>query len=256
MKIKELNKAPLIGTRVWNLKKTKQGVVKNVDFDGRALIKWDEKDGEERCNNTCAEWQTLDYEIILQPQPSTEKKSWDPSHYFVFDVESLGLHGPAFAIGFVVIEASTGKEIKSDMWCLDPDKLPSTLLAREWVTKNCQWIKRYSDKTFIANKMYFYDHFWSYWDFWKEQGAVMAADCPWPVEANFLNAAITHSKIDREWSGPYPLIDVASIRLAAGFDPLASESRLKDELPVHNPLTDARQSARLLFEALQKVRQA
>jgi hypothetical protein len=55
--------------------------------------------------------------------------------------------------------------------------------------------------------------------------------------------------------GPYPLVDVASVRLAAGLDPLGAYDRTAGELPVHNPLADARQSARLLLEALKSCRQ-
>jgi hypothetical protein len=40
--------------------------------------------------------------------------------------------------------------------------------------------------------------------------------------------------------------------LALGRDPLATNERLPDELPAHNPLCDARQSARLLIEALRE----
>jgi hypothetical protein len=51
-------------------------------------------------------------------------------------------------------------------------------------------------------------------------------------------------------SGPYPLHDLASILLAHGRDPLAKNERLPEELPEHDPLNDARQSARLLHEVL------
>lgn len=50
----------------------------------------------------------------------------------------------------------------------------------------------------------------------------------------------------------FMVFDVASVRLAAGLDPLASAPRLDGELPAHDPLRDARQSARLLIEALDK----
>jgi hypothetical protein len=54
----------------------------------------------------------------------------------------------------------------------------------------------------------------------------------------------------REWGGPYPLHDLASVQLALGLDPLAVNERLPDEMPEHHPLMDDRQSARQLVSAL------
>ena len=42
--------------------------------------------------------------------------------------------------------------------------------------------------------------------------------------------------------------------LCAGMDPMATYDRLPAELPRHDPLADARQSARLLVEALRRSR--
>jgi hypothetical protein len=41
--------------------------------------------------------------------------------------------------------------------------------------------------------------------------------------------------------------------LSAGMNPLATYDRTPSELPRHNPLADARQSARLLSEALARM---
>ena len=99
------------------------------------------------------------------------------------------------------------------------------------------------------------DAFWRLWLGWKSNSVWLAADVCWPVEANFLRACIEDDPIRRTWEGPYPLIDIASVRLAAGFDPLGTEPRRDDEMPARNPLADARQSARLLAEALQELTQ-
>jgi hypothetical protein len=69
------------------------------------------------------------------------------------------------------------------------------------------------------------------------------------VEGRFLNACIDQNRRQRTWQGPFPLIDIASVRMTAGVGK-SVEERLEDELPVHNPLADARQSLRILREAL------
>lgn len=171
-----------------------------------------------------------------------------PAYFMVFDVESLGLHGPAFAVGFVVVDAN-GAEVASGKWKYNPDKIAATVESRQWVADNCPWAFDGSDGGVDSAKG-LRDGFWNYWSYWKSAGAVLAADVPWPVEANFLSACIADAPEVRAWQGPYPLIDVASVRLAAGLDPLGTEERRVGELPAHDPLADARQSARLLIEAL------
>ena len=88
------------------------------------------------------------------------------------------------------------------------------------------------------------------WLYEKALGARLVADCTWPVEARFLVACVMDDPEERRWEGPYPLLDVASVRLGAGLDPLASGKRLARELPEHHPMGDTRQSARLFLEAL------
>ena len=92
--------------------------------------------------------------------------------------------------------------------------------------------------------------FWDIWMRWKDHITAMVADCAWPVEVRFLIMCVDDDIGAREWQGPYPLHDLASMLLILGKDPLAVTERLPDELPAHNPLNDARQSARQLIEVL------
>lgn len=173
-----------------------------------------------------------------------------PDYYMVFDVESLGLHGQAFSVGYVVIDLM-GREYDSAHYYVSP--IPVATDEHEdwdWIVKNVP--RPESTARHCDSMKDMIDLFWSDWMKWKDQGALLAADVPWPVEANFLRLCIAHDRISRKWQGPYPLLDVASVRFTKGLDPLATEIRLSRELPVHNPLADARQSARLLIEALNR----
>jgi hypothetical protein len=93
------------------------------------------------------------------------------------------------------------------------------------------------------------EKFWAFWADAKRSGALLVTDCGWPVETNFLNQCINDDN-ERAWDGPYPLIDLSSILLAAGQDPIGEFPRYATEIPAHNPLSDARQSARVLIETL------
>lgn len=165
--------------------------------------------------------------------------------YMVFDVESVGLYGVAYAVGWVVVNAQ-GQELDCGAVHTPYENLPGTPDAFKWLEANTKPLESFCVET--SRKVR--DVFWDAWMRWKVQGAILVADCPFPVESKFLTACVDDVPEEREWLGPYPLLDVASCRMTAGLNPLGSEERLAGELPVHDPLADARQSARLFLEAL------
>lgn len=187
-----------------------------------------------------------------------------PNLYMVFDVESVGLHGEGFSVGWVVVD-EFGAVLKDDEvnddsafdqpaeylgYCF-PESVRGTPKGREWVEKNWKPVSQpLDDFKLLPCPFDLRAEFWEAWQYWRGKGATLAADVPWPVEARFLSDCVADRPEEREWQGPYPLIDIASVRLAAGLDPLANEERRPDELPIHDALADARQSARLLAEAL------
>lgn len=162
---------------------------------------------------------------------------------FVFDVESIGLHGEGYAVGYVVIQ--NGEEIESGGFSCPTRIAKGVDSDREWIAANIPDLGSNSPDAFTVR-----EKFWKVWLSWKERGAVLAADCGWPVEARFLCACIDALPDDRRWQGPYPLIEISSVLLACGRDPLGIFERLENELPKHDPICDARQSARLLWECL------
>jgi len=166
--------------------------------------------------------------------------------FFVFDVESVGLHGEGFAVAGGVYLANGASQREFCYACpigeakgLDSD--------RKWVNENVPPL----DWTHMS-PVGIRDAFWIDWMKAKAQypDIVMAAECGWPVEARFLCAAIDDNPKERRWNGPYPLHEIASYMAAAGMDPMKKYNRLMSELPTHNPLADARLSARLLSDAL------
>jgi hypothetical protein len=168
--------------------------------------------------------------------------------FMVFDVESVGLHGEGFAVAFVVV-TSDGDELDRARFACDPTHALGDDDDRRWIAENIPPIPvTHPDPRAVR------DAFWSAWEVVKGHGAVLAADCAWPVEARFLAACVDDDPKMRKWGGPYPLHDVATARLAAGLDPLATEERQDGEDPKHDPLADARQSARLFLEALNRRR--
>ena len=171
-------------------------------------------------------------------------------YYFVFDVESLGLHGDGFAVAYVVVDPA-GQEQETRILVCPPINVRGYESDRAWIAEHV-WphLQNLSPEVYHSTAQEVRETFWTAWRAWADRSAVMAADVAWPVEARFLNACIDADPAGRNWEGPYPLIDIASVRLGAGLDPMATCPRLPSEQPAHHPLADARQSARLLIEAL------
>lgn len=165
--------------------------------------------------------------------------------FMMFDVESIGLHGECFAVGWVVIDLD-GNRLDEGFVSCAPEKCAGTDKNREWVAAHVPVLEVTS-----PTRQHMLNTFWHIWRHWEEQGAKLVADCTWPVETNFLSACIALNHAEREWQGPYPLYDLTSVLLALGRNPVQEYERVEDELPAHHPLHDARQSARLLVEALQ-----
>jgi hypothetical protein len=164
--------------------------------------------------------------------------------YMVFDVESIGLHGEAFAWGYVVVD-ETGERLDEQWAACHPGVARGDDDDRRWVSDN---IPRFEAACESPTSLR--GAFWLAWMQWKQRGAILVSDCGWPVEARFLAACVDDDPVRRKWDGPYPLHDLASVILARGREPLETNTRLDDERPEHHPLADARQSARLLVEAL------
>jgi hypothetical protein len=162
--------------------------------------------------------------------------------YMVIDVESVGLHGEGFAVGWVVIDED-GKTHEEGIESCRPSLCFGSQGNHAWIRNDVPSI--------VANHQTsrsMRDKFWNRWIRWKIKGAKMVADCGWPVEARFLCQCIDDEREMREWDGPYPLLELST----GSPEDMADRPRLDNELPKHNPLCDARQSARLWIEKLKR----
>lgn len=178
-------------------------------------------------------------------------------YYFSFDVESDGLFGSAFAVGWVIVDDKGNELEEGYLGCPHPFMAP----ADNWVIKNVLPALPKTDggPTFGApwancyNRMDMVEFFWDSWKQAKQDypGIMMVTDCPFPVEAGFLLEIVKEYRphITMEES-PYPIIDVASLLVQLRQDPLADYDRLDTELPKHNPVCDARQSVRIMLWCL------
>lgn len=181
------------------------------------------------------------------------------THVLVFDVESVGLHGVGFAYGAVVVELKTGRVVEESRGYCWPSADPKWGLPTgfKWISEHvlphlARWSKEQAGAwVACASPREVRERFWSLWREWvmkTDAKVLMAADCAWPVEARFLAACADDDKAGREYAGPYPLIDISTVLAVSPVD----VPRTKDE-PEHDPVADARHSARQLLAALAQL---
>lgn len=169
--------------------------------------------------------------------------------HLVIDVESMGLYGEPFAVGWVLVD-SKGSELDCGYLGYPDGYAVGSLRDREWVEQyvvptlpECntssftELCKKFGHKLNQYQQDYLFLAVW--------------ADCMFPVETNFF-AALNGMEVYCD--NPYPIHEIATVLFLTGKNPLEYFPRLENELPAHNPLNDARQSARLLIEALNEIK--
>lgn len=162
-----------------------------------------------------------------------------PSNRIIsLDCESNGLHGQVFSVGASV--QHDGIEVETFVW-----RCPLSGPADLWVTEN---VLPQLEEVELTHPTYGEMAYgWSLWYAERSDHRVVC-HIPWPVEALFL----WHAHLSVPFSGPYPLIDVASMLEArGGQDPtqlddwLLRNGHTPEGSPhhPHHPLFDARQAA-------------
>ena len=169
--------------------------------------------------------------------------------FFVFDVESIGLYGEAFAVGGGIY-SECGEPLREFRFACPRKSAYGSGEDRQWVDKEIKEIP-----VDCLNPQEVREKFWKEWRLADELGAKPFAECSYPVEANFLKFCVLDDYPNRRLAAPYPLHDISTVMLCAGKNPMENYGRLENELPKHDPLADARQSARLLLESLGSIRE-
>ena len=180
--------------------------------------------------------------------------------YLTFDVETWGLWGEAFAVGYVLTDDNGGSLLEGLHCCPLEDARWDFVTGREASEKDAAWLRQNvlphlpSPDCFTTRAIR--DKFTQvYREASKEatrrnETLFLAADVPFPCEVHFLAALRLDNPAENAKLMPYPLIDVASMLLCAGYHPVDTIMRLDREKPAHNPLNDARQSSRILHQLL------
>lgn len=153
-----------------------------------------------------------------------------------FDAETIGLLGDVFAIGWSVYD--NGVEIDNGLISCSPNHAKGSDEDRMWVENNCPEFKVTHISSFSLMTT-----FWNKFTEWKKQDYHFLADFAWPVEANLFLKIVNLDPKNRKWNGPFPLLDLATLKVALGYDPHRSLD-IGGIMPDHNPLHDSQHAAK------------
>jgi hypothetical protein len=167
---------------------------------------------------------------------------------FSFDVETIGLYGGVFALGACVINED-GVELESLFLKTNHRYVSGTNLNFNFVAlKILPSILTKDDN--CMSELEIRTKFWNFYIQCKIKypDMIVVVDCGYPCEAGFLRACVNDNISEREFLAPFPLHELGTLILSKGEDPKEERERAQNETPAHNPLCDARQSARLWLQ--------
>jgi len=162
-----------------------------------------------------------------------------------FDAETDGLYGDVFAIGGAVMDAD-GQVLDTFAGQAESERVTSP-----WVRENC--LPHLSGLPILATRALLQEAFWAFYMRWRER-CVVLADVPYPVEAGLLRRCVEKNLPEREWLGPFPLLDLASVLYAKGIDPDINRMEFCGwQGRPHSPLDDAIASGKCFARVMQGV---
>ncbi len=164
-----------------------------------------------------------------------------------FDLETNGLHGKAFAIGAVIVDGE-GK-VHSEFSA----RSPLQGMIDPWVKANV--LPAIKDMP-VTHKDYedLREAFWTWYLKAEEISDYVLVNNGYPVEYRFLLDCQEADMKERYWQHPFPILDLSSLLIQVGQNPLTSKSKLvqrltQDEYRQHHPLHDAKVAILVAFEA-------
>jgi len=166
-----------------------------------------------------------------------------------FDLETNGLHGEAFAVGAVVMDASG--EVHNRF--VGRAKIVGQVDA--WVENNVvPSIKGMA----ITHKTYkdLREAFWRWYLAAEPESDYVLVNNGYPVEYRFLLKCQEENLEERYWQHPFPILDLSSLLIQVGETPsdkskLLAEVMSSGSFSRHNPLDDAKIAALAAFRAFQ-----
>lgn len=160
-------------------------------------------------------------------------------HFFV-DAETDGLYGTFLSIAAMVTDES-GQEVERFYGAFLP---PQDKINSKWVLEHVYPYlhnaeKKYTDETALL------EDFWQFWMKHREN-CICITDVGHPVESRLFSTCVKMNLVEREWLGPFPMLDLSTLLLAHGIQPLTDRKKLSGlSLKQHDAMNDACMMAKI-----------
>lgn len=200
--------------------------------------------------------QALDHDGGHAPEPMIAPPR-KPKFLLSLDAESWGVMGDIFWIGAVLYNEH-GYDVDVFDEAVDPFTCSQAGLRDappELHSRDRKWLMEHVFPRLEGRERYLAgttaslrSAFWEWLQTVRAKGEVhLLADCGLCIESRLLVDAIK-DKPERLSEAPWFVHDVATALHMHGRDPMGTYGRLANELPAHDPVCDARQTARLFAE--------
>ena len=187
----------------------------------------------------------------MESKPAKTPPITDKTTLLCFDVETNGLHGQAFAVSAVVVNA------KGEV--LDQFNGRTKIVGQvdPWVEKNVIPVIEDMPVTQRTSKD-LHEDFWRWFVRAQEAADYVLVSNGYPVEYRFLLECQERDINERYWQHPFPILDLTSLMLQVETDAGQRKKRVKAIIQEgnysrHHPYHDALVSALAAFEVFREL---
>ena len=162
------------------------------------------------------------------------KVEMQKNNLFFIDAETDGLYGKFLTVAIIVTDNNLN-EIERAYFGIRKEDMD---VKSKWVIENVLPILGEYDEVNSEGELL--DKVWELWRKYADN-AYAVANVPIPVESRLFAKCVEKDLSNREFQGPFPLIDISSMLLAKDINPLEERGILIGEHSkgnVHNALYD------------------
>lgn len=155
------------------------------------------------------------------------------------DAESDGLYGSFLTVALVAADRD-GNIIERAYYGISQENMQ---ISDDWVRANVRPVL--GEYEACENEDELLEKAWVFWLKYS-QDAYAVADVASPVESRLFMQCVLKDEQTRRWQAPFPLLDLSSMLMAAGYDPLENRDELLGRTAstkLHNALYDAETEA-------------
>jgi len=175
--------------------------------------------------------------------------SKNKTHLFSIDVETDDLYGDTFAWGVSVWDMGTKEIVRTVGGFAELDRVVSPWCNANIVPPISEQFR--GDFVKFNTRKEMRDAFWTLYMQYRESSIILA-DFQYPCESGFFTKCVLDNLKEREWLGPYPIIDLGTVLACADFDPDLDRFKFTNcnNLVKHNPIHDTITAAKTYFEVV------